>query len=82
MGPREHFLSNGTYLKIKDEKKRHDVATFLNNSAKLYILNSLSQKLVCFLIFSNTVLLNTFPNQLECPHGGYQGISVYQLIVL
>lgn len=39
-GPRED-LSNGRYLKIKDKKKRHYRAKFLNNPTKLYILNSL-----------------------------------------
>lgn len=55
MGPKEGLLLNGRYLKIKDEKKRHHIAIFINNPTKLYILNSLSQKLVCFLIFANTV---------------------------
>lgn len=60
MGPKKGLLLNGRYLKIKDEKKRHHIAICINNPTKLYILNSLSQKLVCFLIFANTVFLPFF----------------------
>lgn len=42
-GPKQD-LSNGRYLKIKDKKKRHNIATFLNNPTKLYILNGFFHK--------------------------------------